>query len=209
MVRIVRNTTGITNIAITGVGGQGVLTLAEVLAKAATSAGQNVRVGEIHGMAQRGGHVLCTIRIGEYARGPIIDSGTAQLLAGFEPVETLREVQLVAPGGCVIMSSRALMPVAVSMDQAKYPDHDDIIDSIRKFTAEVIEFDAMELAEKAGSPNSLNMVMLGAMIGTELVPVTKDSALESLRDTIPRQFQEVNSTAFNLGLAQMRQILRK
>jgi len=76
------------NIAIAGVGGQGVLTLAELLAKAALNEGLNVRVGEIHGMAQRGGHVVCTVRIGENAKGPIIDAGAADLLVGFEPVET-------------------------------------------------------------------------------------------------------------------------
>jgi indolepyruvate ferredoxin oxidoreductase beta subunit len=207
--RIVRNTTEVTNVAVSGVGGQGVLTLAEVLAKAATLDGHNVRVGEIHGMAQRGGHVLCTIRIGEHARGAIIDSGTAQLVVGFEPIETLREVHLVAPNGRIIMSSHTLMPVAVSMDQATYPDHVTIVTAIKRFTTDLIEFDAMELAEKAGSSNYLNMVMLGAIIGTEVVPVTKDSALQSLYDTVPQQFQQENSAAFDLGLTQMRRMLRK
>ncbi len=207
--RIVRNTVEVTNVAVSGVGGQGVLTLAEVLAKAATLDGHNVRVGEIHGMAQRGGHVLCTIRIGEHAKGPIIDSGTAQLLVGFEPIETLREVHLVAPTGHIIMSSYTLMPVAVSMDQATYPDHDTIVNAIKQFTPDVIEFDAMELAEKAGSLNSLNMVMLGAVIGTHLVPITKDSALQSLYDTVPRQFQQMNSAAFDLGFEQMEAMLRE
>jgi len=206
--RIVRNTVDVTNVALSGVGGQGVLTLAEVLAKAAMLDGHNVRVGEIHGMAQRGGHVLCTIRIGEHAKGPIIDPGTAHLVVGFEPIETLREIHLVAPNGCVIMSSHILLPVAVSMDQGTYPDHDAIMSATKRFTTNVIEFDAMELAEKAGSPNSLNMVMLGAIISTELVPVTKDSALQSLYDTVPQQFQQVNSAAFNLGFAQVGGMLR-
>ena len=86
--------TDVISIAITGVGGQGVLTLAEILAKAALADSYNVRVGEIHGMAQRGGHVVCTVRIGNDAKGPIIDSGTAQLVVGFEPVETIREVHM-------------------------------------------------------------------------------------------------------------------
>ncbi|MCK4568363.1 MAG: 2-oxoacid:acceptor oxidoreductase family protein, partial [Candidatus Thorarchaeota archaeon] len=106
------NTSNTVNIAITGVGGQGVLTLAELLAKAALSEGLNVRVGEIHGMAQRGGHVVCTVRIGDDAKGPIIDAGAADLLVGFEPVETLREIHLVKKGGYVLMSSNVQYPVA-------------------------------------------------------------------------------------------------
>ena len=80
----ITDNTDVTNIAITGVGGQGVLTLSEILAKAALKDSHNVRVGEIHGMAQRGGHVVCTVRIGEKAKGPIVDSGTADLVVGFE-----------------------------------------------------------------------------------------------------------------------------
>jgi len=205
---IVGNTTDLVSVAVTGVGGQGVLTLAEALAKAATIDGHNVRVGEIHGMAQRGGHVLSTIRIGPGAMGPIIDPGTAQLVVGFEPIETLREVHLVASSGYVILSSHIVTPVAVSMGQAKYPNHDTIIDTIMRFTSHIIEFDPMDLAEKAGSPNSLNMVMFGATIGTGKVPVSIDSALESIRDVIPGKFQEVNTAAFNLGLSQVRQLLR-
>ena len=85
-----------TNILIAGVGGQGVLTLAEIIAKAALADNLNVRVGEIHGMAQRGGHVVCTVRIGDNVFGPIIDSGTADLVIGFEPLETLREIQTIS-----------------------------------------------------------------------------------------------------------------
>jgi indolepyruvate ferredoxin oxidoreductase, beta subunit len=205
--RIVRNTAETTNIVVSGVGGQGVLTLAEVLAKAAVHDGHNVRVGEIHGMAQRGGHVMCTIRIGEYARGPIIDPGTAQLVVGFEPIETLREIHLIAPNGRVIMSSHTLMPVAVSMDQATYPDRESIVNAIRRFTSNVFEFDAMQLAEKAGSSYSLNMVMLGAIVATGLVPVTRDSTLQSLSETIPQQFQQTNLTAFDLGFSQILMML--
>jgi indolepyruvate ferredoxin oxidoreductase beta subunit len=207
MTRIIRNTTNVVNVAITGVGGQGVLTLAEVLAKAATFDGHNVRVGEIHGMAQRGGHVLCTVRIGDGAMGPIIDPGMAHLLVGFEPIETLREIQLIAPDGCVLMSSHILTPVAVSMGQAEYPSHDAIVDAMGKFTTRIVEFNAVELADKAGSSNSLNMVMFGAAVGTGLIPVSQDSALDSIRNAIPGKLQETNTAAFNLGLVQLQELL--
>ena len=196
------NNSNTVNIAITGVGGQGVLTLAEILAKAALQCGLNVRVGEIHGMAQRGGHVACTVRVGENAKGPIVDPGSAHLLVGFEPVETLREIQLVKQGGCVLMSSHVQYPVAVSMGKAEYPNHDEIIKSINKYTDRIIEFDAMELAVKAGSTQALNMVMLGAIIGTGIVPITEDVAISVIRETFPKKFEKINATATKFGLDQ-------
>jgi indolepyruvate ferredoxin oxidoreductase beta subunit len=190
------------NIAITGVGGQGVLTLAEILAKAALQCGLNVRVGEIHGMAQRGGHVVCTVRIGENAKGPIVDPGSAHLLVGFEPIETLREIQLIKQGGCVLMSSHVQYPVAVSMGKAEYPDHDEIIKSMNKYTDKIVEFDALELAAKAGSTRALNMVMLGAIIGTGLVPITEKVAIDVVCEAFPKKFEKINTTATKLGLEQ-------
>ncbi len=192
------------NIAIAGVGGQGVLTLAELLAKAALSEGLNVRVGEIHGMAQRGGHVVCTVRIGENAKGPIIDAGAADLLVGFEPVETLREIHLVKKGGYVLMSSHVQYPVAVSMGKAEYPNHKEIIASLKKFTDKIIEINAREIAIEAGSLRALNMVMFGGIIGTNLVPISKDSAMQAIREAFPKKFEKTNTTAAEMGLERVR-----
>jgi indolepyruvate ferredoxin oxidoreductase beta subunit len=194
------NNSNTINVAITGVGGQGVLTLAEILAKAALQCDLNVRVGEIHGMAQRGGHVVCTVRIGDEAKGPIVDSGSAHVLVGFEPVETLREIHLVREDGCVLMSSHVQYPVAVSMGKAEYPSHDDIIKRMKMFTDKIVEFDAMELAVKAGSTRALNMVMLGAIIGTGMVPITMDTAIDVVKETFPKKFEKINVDATKFGL---------
>lgn len=198
------NTSNTVNIAISGVGGQGVLTLAELLAKAALSEELNVRVGEIHGMAQRGGHVVCTVRIGDDAKGPIIDAGAADLLVGFEPVETLREIHLVKKGGYVLMSSNVQYPVAVSMGKAEYPDHKEILASISKFTDKIIEINAQEIAIEAGSPRALNMVMFGGIIGTNLVPISKDSAMQAIREAFPKKFEKTNITAAEMGLERVK-----
>ena len=198
------NTSNTVNIAIAGVGGQGVLTLAEILAKAALAEGLNVRVGEIHGMAQRGGHVVCTVRIGVDASGPVIDAGTADLLVGFEPVETLREVHLVKKGGYILMSSHIQYPVAVSMGKAEYPDHKDIIAAMKKFTDNIIEIDAQKIAIEAGSSRSMNMVMFGGIIGTNLVPISKDSALKAISEAFPKKFEKINTTAAENGLEQVK-----
>ncbi|MHA2142760.1 MAG: indolepyruvate oxidoreductase subunit beta [Candidatus Thorarchaeota archaeon] len=195
------------NVAITGVGGQGVLTLAEILAKAALADSLNVRVGEIHGMAQRGGHVVCTVRIGDGAKGPIIDPGTADLLVGFEPIETLREIQTIAEDGCVLLSSHIQYPVAVSMGKAEYPDHEEIISGIKKFTSCILEVDAMALAQKAGSSLSLNMVMLGGIIGTGITPIKKKTALKIVRTTFPKKFEPINIQALELGMEAVESLL--
>lgn len=201
------NTSNTINIAISGVGGQGVLTLAEILAKAALAEGLNVRVGEIHGMAQRGGHVICTVRIGDNAMGPVIDSGTADLLVGFEPVETLREVHLVKKGGYVLMSSHIQYPIVVSMGKAEYPDHDEIIQSIKIFTDKILEFDAHKVALDAGSSRALNMVMFGGVLGTGIVPIRKETAFQAIRESFPSKFEEINLTAAENGMNQVKALL--
>ncbi len=198
--------TEVVNVAITGVGGQGVLTLAEILAKAALADSYNVRVGEIHGMAQRGGHVVCTVRIGEGAKGPIIDSGTAHLVVGFEPVETIREAHMIGKDGYILVNSHIQYPVAVSMGKADYPSKDTIQKAFREFSERILEFNAMELATQAGSTRSMNMVMFGAIIGTGIVPINKDTAIDVVRKAFPAKFSEVNIEAFNLGYNKIQEI---
>ncbi|MHA1480230.1 MAG: indolepyruvate oxidoreductase subunit beta [Candidatus Thorarchaeota archaeon] len=198
--------TDVVNVAITGVGGQGVLTLAEILAKAALADSHNVRVGEIHGMAQRGGHVVCTVRIGEGAKGPIIDPGTAHLVVGFEPVETVREAHLTAKDGYILVNSHIHYPVAVSMGKADYPSEDTIQKAFREFSERILEFDAMELATQAGSTRAMNMVMFGAIIGIGIVPINKETAIDVLRNAFPAKFSGVNIEAFNLGFNKIQEI---
>ena len=200
------NNSNTINIVISGVGGQGVLTLAEILAKSALSQSHNVRVGEIHGMAQRGGHVVCTVRIGKNAYGPVIDAGTAHLLVGFEPIETLREIETIARNGLVLMNSHVQYPVAVSMGQAEYPEHEDIIANIKKFTNKLVEIDAMKLAIESGSSRALNMVMFGGLIATGVVPISDDNALREIARAFPKKFEVINTTAFKLGFESVKSV---
>jgi len=191
------------NIVISGVGGQGVLTLAELLAKAALNESYNVRVGEIHGMAQRGGHVVCTVRIGPMAKGPIVDEGFADILVGFEPVETLREITRIKEDGHVLMSSHIQFPVAVSMGKAEYPSIDEIASSIEKLTSNVTHIDAMDLAKEAGSSRAMNMVLFGAIVATDLLPITKKTAIDVVRKKFPGKFEEINVKAIELGFSKV------
>ncbi|MBD3159683.1 MAG: indolepyruvate ferredoxin oxidoreductase subunit beta [Candidatus Lokiarchaeota archaeon] len=191
------------NIVISGVGGQGVLTLAELLAKAALNESYNVRVGEIHGMAQRGGHVVCTVRIGPMAKGPIVDEGFADILVGFEPVETLREISRIKKDGHVLMSSHIQYPVAVSMGKAEYPSIDEITSNIEKLTSNITELDAMNLAKEAGSSRAMNMVLFGAIVATDLLPITKETAIDVVKKKFPGKFEEINVKAIELGFSKV------
>ncbi len=197
--------TATVNVVISGVGGQGVLTLAEILAKAALGESKNVRVGEIHGMAQRGGHVICTVRIGPDVSGPIVDPGTADILVGFEPIETLREIELISNEGSVLINSNLVYPIAVSMGKADYPTHDEIVKSIKRFTKNLIEFDAIDLAKKAGSDRAMNMVMFGAIIALGFTGISKDVAKKTIRETFPGRYEDINIRAFELGMQQIHQ----
>ncbi|MHA1905790.1 MAG: indolepyruvate oxidoreductase subunit beta [Candidatus Thorarchaeota archaeon] len=205
----ITNNTDVINVAIAGVGGQGVLTLAEILAKAALQDSHNVRVGEIHGMAQRGGHVVCTVRIGDNARGPIIDSGTAHLVIGFEPVETLREIDLISKNGMIIMNSHVQYPVAVSMGKAEYPSEEVIMKNIRKFSDNIYEFDAMHLAQEAGSSRSMNIVMFGAIIGSGITPIKKETAIKMVKEAFPSRFEETNTRAFESGFTAISNMVKE
>ncbi|MFO7837189.1 MAG: indolepyruvate oxidoreductase subunit beta [Candidatus Thorarchaeota archaeon] len=189
------------NVVISGVGGQGVLTLAELLAKAALSQSYNVRVGEIHGMAQRGGHVVCTVRIGSMAKGPIVDEGFADILVGFEPVETLREIARIKKDGHVLMSSHIQFPVAVSMGKAEYPSRKQIVSNIENLTNNFIEIDAMSLAKEAGSSRAMNMVLFGGIVATDLLPITREAAIDAVRKKFPGKFEDINVKAIHLGFS--------
>ena len=134
------------NIVLAGVGGQGVLLAAEMLGTAAVKKGFNVRVSEVHGMAQRGGAVVCHVRIGEKAFSPTVLEGTADVIVSLEPMETLRNIRFAAKNTMVLTNIRPLM-----ITGKKYPNTDEILTQIRDFTENIIPVDTFALSKKAGA----------------------------------------------------------
>jgi indolepyruvate ferredoxin oxidoreductase beta subunit len=187
------------NIVLAGVGGQGTLLAAEALGTAAVKDDLNVRVGEIHGMAQRGGAVISTVRIGEDVLASTVLEGRADILIGFEPIETLRSLKYASEGTFVIMSTERVPPVELAVRKAAYPSIDEIVEKIHRFTENVILVDTERLAKEAGSSLTRNVVLLGVAAGTGKLPVTKDSLLEAVRDLAPPKHLKVNLRAFELG----------
>jgi indolepyruvate ferredoxin oxidoreductase beta subunit len=189
------------NIVLAGVGGQGTLLAAEILGIAALKEGLNVRVSEIHGMAQRGGAVVSTIRIGEKVLATTILEGQADVLLGFEPLETLRNLRFASEKTLVVMSDERIPPTELSAKKMKYPSMDEILAKIHRFTKNVILLDTAKLAREAGNIITGNIVLVGALAATGKIPVKKERLKEALSELVPAKHLKMNVKAFELGYA--------
>lgn len=189
-------------IVFVGVGGQGNLLASRLLGEACISAGIPAVVSEIHGMAQRGGIVESALIMG--AKSPIVSKGEADILIGFEPSETLRALNKCNKDTVVITNIHPLPPFTVVIGQGVYPDIDKSLDIIRDNVSLLIAFDGDELAAKAGNPLSLNMVMLGALVGSRVIPLKEDILKKTISKTTKQTFLESNLKAFDFGLAASR-----
>jgi indolepyruvate ferredoxin oxidoreductase, beta subunit len=187
------------NIVLAGVGGQGTLLAAEVIGSAAVRDGLNVRVSEIHGMAQRGGAVVSNVRIGEGVLASTVLEGQADVLLGFEPLETVRNLKSASEKTLVIMNTQRIPPTELAAKKTEYPSVEEVLAKIRLFTGEVIVIEAAELARKAGSRLTQNSVLLGALAAAKNFPVNAESVIEVLRELVPKKYVEMNVTAFELG----------
>ncbi len=187
------------NIVLAGVGGQGTLLAAEILGTAAVKDELNVRVSEIHGMAQRGGAVVSTVRIGDAVRAPTVIDGQADVLLGFEPLETLRNLKYASRKTFVIMNSEEIPPAGLAAKNLKYPGLEEVKQKISRFTEKIIVVDAAQLAEEAGSSLAQNSVLVGALAAVASFPVKLESVVEALKQLVPAKHVEANVKAFQLG----------
>ncbi len=182
-----------------GVGGQGNLLASRLLGEAALAGGIPAVVSEIHGMAQRGGVVESAVLMGQVT-SPIVSNGEADILVGFEPLETLRAMAKSNAETLVITNVQPLPPFTVSIGRGTYPPVDDMMDLISKKVNRVIALRGNELAEEAGNPLSLNMVMLGGLIGSGVLAITADAMKETISTSTKKAFLESNLKAFDLGM---------
>lgn len=182
-----------------GVGGQGNLLASNLLGQSALSIGIPVVVSEIHGMAQRGGVVESAVLLGGI-NSPIVSEGEADILVSFEPLETMRILNKCNRETLIITNTQPLPPFTVSIGQGIYPSVNEILDTIRAKVDNVIAMNGNDLAEEAGNPLSLNMVMLGALIGTGTLPVTESAMKNTISGSTKKAFLESNLKAFDLGM---------
>jgi indolepyruvate ferredoxin oxidoreductase beta subunit len=182
-----------------GVGGQGNLLASRLLGEAALASNIPAVVSEIHGMAQRGGIVESAVLMGELF-SPIVSGGEADVLIGFEPLETLRALGKCNSATLIITNTHPLPPFTVSVGQGTYPPVDEIMALIKDKAGRVLAFDGNALAEESGNPLSLNMVMLGALIGSGTIPVAAEAMKATISSSTKKAFLESNLKAFDLGM---------
>ena len=187
-----------TNIVLTGVGGQGVITAANLLGKAAVKAKIGVFVSEIHGMAQRGGAVVCTVRMGDVS-SPLFPSGTADALLSMEPVEALRSICYVNKETKVITDKNPIIPFTVTVGGEQYPKVEEIFKELSAH-AELYPVDALKIAQEAGAVITKNTVMLGALAASGVLPFKPAVLLETILEDIPEKYKGVNKKAFESGM---------
>jgi len=189
------------NVSLVGVGGQGIILTADLLAKAAAKSGFDVKKSEIHGMAQRGGSVTSQVRFGDEVASPIIQEGTADILVSFDKVEALRNVGILAKSGTALVNDLYLIPVTVSSGQQ--PPVENLDGKVRKAFKKLVLVDAMKIAmEEVGNARTMNMVIAGAL--SALCPFAEDKWLQAMEDLLsgPKaKLLEINKKAFALGRA--------
>ena len=196
----------ITRLIIVAVGGQGNLLSSKVLGEAACRLDVPVRMSEIHGMAQRGGVVESAMIFGD-AQSTIISDGEADLFLAFEPLEALRALNRCNSKTIVITNTSSLPPFTASIGKGVYPDIESIKQLIESKVGRVITLDANKLAREAGNELSVNMVLLGALIETHVLPITADSIHDAIRETTKAAFVETNIKAFESGRASVSGII--
>lgn len=182
------------NIVITGVGGQGTLLASRILGALAADNGLDVKVSEVHGMAQRGGNVVTYVRIGDKVHSPLVENGQADVVLAFEQLEALRALPYLRTGGTIVANEQQMMPMPVIMGVAKYPEN--ILSELAS-KCHLVSLDALELARQAGSLRSVNIVLMGAM--AHGMSFARESWIRAITACVPPKTLEANLRAFDLG----------
>ena len=185
------------NIVLCGVGGQGTVLASKLIAAAAMEKGLRVMSAETIGMAQRGGNVFSNLRIGDSMHAPLLQSGQADVILGFEPGETVRMLHYLKPGGTVITNCRPVKPTTATLTGSSY-DGTEMIAYLRENLApeKLLVVDGKAAIDQLGSPRILNMVLLGAAIRTGEIGLTEDDIKKAMNRLIKPAFMEMNLKAF-------------
>lgn len=183
------------NILIVGVGGQGTLLASKLMGKIFIDSGYDVKVGEVHGMSQRGGSVVTYVRAGEKVYSPVICRGEADVIISFEALESARWLSYLKKGGTIISNTSEIMPMPVIMGNAEYPEN--VLEGISALGVNVVSCDALDLAVSAGSAKSVNIVLLG--VAAAVLGLDKDECINAIKATVPPKTVDINLGAFELG----------
>jgi indolepyruvate ferredoxin oxidoreductase beta subunit len=184
------------SILLAGVGGQGILRASDIMCEVIMEAGLDVKKSEVHGMAQRGGCVTSHVRYGKKVYSPLAEPGSIQTLISFEKMEALRYLRFLKKDAAIIVNTEEIYPPAVNMGEAPYPE--DVISFLKKHYGKVIDFNAADLAQKAGNIKTANVILLGAL--SNHMNIDKSIWQNVIKKSFPEKLIKVNLTAFQMGI---------
>lgn len=182
------------NIMIVGVGGQGTLLTSRILGGVILNGGYEVKLSEVHGMAQRGGSVVTFVRYGDKVYEPIVEEGCADVLIAFERLEAARYSHFLKKDGVIIVNDQRMDPMPVVMGAAEYPEG--IIEDLSS-KYKVISIDALKEARALGNTKTFNVIVLG--VAAKHMDFTKDEWMTVIEKTVKPQFVDINKKAFEIG----------
>ena len=183
------------SIMIVGVGGQGSLLASKLMGNVLMDEGYDVKVSEVHGMAQRGGSVVTYVKYGEKVYSPVIEQGEADLIMSFEKLEAARWMPYLTQGGKIVVNDQQISPMPVITGAAQYPQ--DIIQKMKDKGADVLAIDALKLAHEAGNAKAVNVVLIGVV--SKFLDFPQEVWLKAIEKCVPAKFLELNKKAFALG----------
>lgn len=184
-----------TSIMIVGVGGQGTLLASRIIGHLLMEKGYDVKVSEVHGMAQRGGSVITYVRYGERVNSPIISEGMADYVLAFEELEGYRWLSFAKKDAVVVVNTQQIMPMPVITGAAQYPQ--DLIDRLNATECKVTAVDALAWANEAGNSKAVNVALIGVL--ARKMPFAREEWEDALRACVPAKFLDLNLKAFALG----------
>lgn len=184
------------NIMIVGVGGQGTLLTSRILGAITLTGGYDVKLSEVHGMAQRGGSVVTFVRYGESVAEPVVEEGQADILIAFERLEALRYAHFLKKDGAIIVNDTRIDPMSVVIGAAEYPEN--IIETLRE-NHRVLAVDATKMAAELGNPRVFNSIILG--LAARYMEFSKEQWLDVIAATVPPKTVDINKAAFLAGYA--------
>lgn len=183
------------SILICGVGGQGILTASDLLSDVLLQAGFQVKKSEVHGMSQRGGDVVSTVRFGEEVFSPLPAVGETDYILAFEKLEALRQVRFLAPRGIVLVNDFVWKPLPVAAGFEAYPE--DVVERLKQRAGELVVIPATDIATRLGNEKASNVVLIGLLASR--MKIAKETWLDVLRRKVPARFLDLNLKAFEAG----------
>jgi len=188
------------NLLNVGVGGQGVIRAAQILSYTALLDNYKVRTAETHGMAQRGGSVASYLRFGTEVEGPLIPRGICDTILAFEASEAVRIFNYAGPDTVFLINENIIIPPMIHQMGMDYPNLTEIRNFLKNVSSKIFFIDGIKIATDLGNPRTMNIVMLGALIGLQVLPLKKETLEKAILSYLPTKLHDINREAFKIGI---------